>query len=76
MATVGYFEGNEDHEMFIVVRKSTFDTNGVDDTDDVNDIIPEGFYALAETAYEHDFPSYEDAMNALIAAGFEEKKLT
>ena len=60
---------------FGIVSKTFWDANRSLDGDglpeDLEDQLPEGFYALAESVYEHDFDSEEEAIQALEAAGFE-----
>ena len=48
------------------------DGDGLDEV--TSNLLPEGFYEVAESAFEHEFSTDEEAIAALEAAGFERGK--
>ena len=75
--TVGYFDVLDG--MFAIVSKTFWDAHpgemdgdGLDE--DTSNLLPSGFYEVAESAFEHEFSTDEEAIAALEAAGFERGK--
>jgi hypothetical protein len=80
--TIGYFQFIEDEYgfgSFVIIDKAFWDENehlnGDGLSEEAEEALDDHFYALAECYYEHDFETHEDAKQALIDAGFEEKQL-
>lgn len=73
--TFGYFDVQEG--VFAIVSKDFWDANPIKtlDGDGLDEAtaahLPEEFYEIAESAYEHTFATDEEAASALEAAGFE-----
>lgn len=69
---VGYYD-YQDHE-FAIASVEFYEKHGGCDADgldaETEAALPEGFYQIAESYYEHDFETNEEAAAALEAAGF------
>ena len=74
--TIGYFQFDEDEFSVAVVTKTYWDENAcLDDTGSESEHMPEKFFELGESVYEHEYDSVEEAKAALVSAGFEEKEM-
>jgi hypothetical protein len=71
--TVGYFQ--EDEGQFTLVLKDFWDEHGgVDPDAELDDMLPEGFYNLADATFEYEGDPEEGA-DVLRQAGFKSRRL-
>lgn len=71
---VGYYQNNDG--FFALVLKEYWDKNqGLDDGSGEEEFVPEGFYAVTEAIYEHEFEDDEEAARVLESAGWVAKEI-
>jgi len=79
VATVGYYQLDQSDgvEAFALVELNFYNANPgmMDDSGSEKPFVPNRFYELCESIYEHDFDTVEEAKAALEAAGWVEKKM-
>lgn len=79
VATVGYYQLDQADGMdaFALVELNFYNANHgmMDDSGSEEPFVPNGFYALTDAVYEHDFATTEEAKAALEAAGWVEKQM-
>lgn len=74
--TIGYFQFDQEEFSVAVVLKDFWEENGyLDDSGSEEEHMPDGFFALTDAIYEHNYNSIEEAKKLLKIAGFEEKVL-
>ena len=71
---VGYYQINDG--FFALVLKDYWDEHeGLDAECGEEEFVPEGFYAVAEAIYQHEFEDDEEAASVLESAGWVAKEI-
>ena len=73
--TIGYYHLDQTNgDLFGIVTVDFWNAHqGLDYEGSEEDLVPPGFYAVAEAIYEHEFGTTQEAKDALEKAGFVEK---